>query len=64
MSCNTEEIFLLNSYYCTGPDRNNTNIGIPSTTDTDGVSLYNSVMEVVEKCGLEEKNLGLLVMVE
>ena len=37
MSRKTEYIFLLTAHYCTGPNINNTYIGIPSTTDTDGV---------------------------
>ena len=45
--------------YCTGLDRNNTHIGIPSTTYTDGVFLSLSVMEVVEKFILEAKILGI-----
>ena len=32
---------------------------MPSTTDTDGVSLYLSVMEVVENFGLEENIVGI-----
>ena len=40
----TEELFSLTAHYCTGPDRKNTHIGITSTTATDGVSLYSSVM--------------------
>ena len=32
---------------------------MPSTTATDGVSLYFSVMEVVVNFGLEEKIVGI-----
>ena len=44
MSRETEEIFLLTVHYCTGPNKNNTHIGMPSTTATDGVSLSKYVM--------------------
>ena len=37
----------------------NTHIGMPSTTATDGVSLYLSVMEVVENFVLEAKIVGI-----
>ena len=37
----------------------NTHIGMRSTTDTDGVSLYLSVMEVVDNFGLEANILGI-----
>ena len=37
MSRKTEEIFSLTAHYCTGWERKNTHIGIPSTTVTDGV---------------------------
>ena len=40
----TEEIFLVTDHYCTGPDINNTHIGMSFTTATDGVSLSKSVM--------------------
>ena len=51
----TEEIFSLMAHYCAGPDRNNTHIGMPSTTATDGVYLYNYVMKVVDNSGFEAK---------
>ena len=44
MSRKTEEIFLLTAHYCTGTNINNTHIGMPSTTATDGVSLYKYAM--------------------
>ena len=37
----------------------NNNIGMPSISTTDGVSLYFSVMEVVENVGLEAKIVGI-----
>ena len=55
MSRKTEEIFSLTTHYCTGPEINNTHFGMPSTTATDGVSLYLSVIEVVVNFGLEAK---------
>ena len=48
MSRKTEYIFLLTAHYCTGPNINNTYIGIPSTTDTDGIYLSKYVKEAVE----------------
>ena len=36
-----------------------THIGMPSTTATDGVSLYLSVMEAVDNFGLEAKIVGI-----
>ena len=51
MSRKAEEIFSLTAHYCTGPDIKKTHIGMLSTTATDGVSLYLSVMEVVDKFG-------------
>ena len=59
MSRKTEEIFSLTAHYCTGQERKNTHIGMPSTTATDGVSLSLSVMEVVENFGLEAKIVGI-----
>ena len=59
MSRKTEEIFSLTAYYCIGQERKNTHIGMPSTTATDGVSLYLSVMEVVENFGLEANIVGI-----
>ena len=59
MSCNTEEIFSFTAHYCTGQEIKNTHIGMPSTTATDGVSLYLSVMEVVDNFGLKEKIVGI-----
>ena len=59
MSRNTEEIFSLTVKYCTGPERNNTHIGIPYTTANDGVSLSLYIMEVVENFGLGENILGI-----
>ena len=55
----TEEIFSLTSHYCTGQERKNTHIGMPSTTATDCVSLSLSVMEAVENFGLEAKIVGI-----
>ena len=60
MSHKTEEIFLLTAHYCTGPDIKNTHIGMPCTTDTDGVSLALSVMEVVDNFGLEANIFGIM----
>ena len=37
----------------------NTHIGMPSTTATDGGSLYSAVMEVVDNFGLEGKIVGI-----
>ena len=59
MSRKTEENFSLTAYYCTVIDRNNTHIGMPSTTATYGVSLSKSVAEVVENFGLEAKIVGI-----
>ena len=59
MSRNTEEIFSLTSHYCTIPERKNTHIGMPSTTTTDGVSLYLYVMEVVDEFSLESNIVGI-----
>ena len=53
------KIFSLAEHYFTVPERNNTHIWMPSTTATDGVSLYLSVMEVVENFCLEENILGV-----
>ena len=44
MSRKTEEIFSSAARYCTGWERKNTHIGMPSTTATDGVSLSLFVM--------------------
>ena len=46
-------------HYCIGQERKNNHIGMPSTTDTDGVSLSLSVMNMVENFGLEEKIVGI-----
>ena len=59
MSPKTEEIFSLTAHYCTGPERKNTHIGMCSTTSTDVVSLYLSVMEVVDNFVLEAKIVGI-----
>ena len=59
MSRKMEEIFYLTVHYCTGPDKNNTHIGMPSTTATDGVSLSKSIAEVVDNFGLEENIVGI-----
>ena len=56
--CKSEENFLLTAHYCTGPERKKTHIGMPSTTSIDGVSLYLSVMEVVDNSTLEAKIVG------
>ena len=55
----TEENFLLTAHYCTGPERNNTHIGMPSTSDTHIFSLSFSVMKVVENFGSEAKIVGI-----
>ena len=52
-------MFSLTAHYCTGQERKKTHIGMPSTTDTDGVSLSLSVMEVVENFGLEANIVGI-----
>ena len=59
MSCKTEEILSLTAHYCTVRERENTHIGMPSTTTTDGVALSLSVMEVVENFDLEAKIVGI-----
>ena len=59
VSRQTEESFSLTAHYCKCPERNNTIIGIPSTTDTDGVSMSLSVMEVVDNFGLDSKIVGI-----
>ena len=59
MSRKTEEIFSLAAHYYTIPDRNNTHIGVPSTTTTDGVSLSKYVEEVVENFGLKANIVGI-----
>ena len=59
MSRKTEENLSLTAHYCTGRERKNNHIGMPSTTATDGVSLSLSVMEVVENFGLEENIVGI-----
>ena len=48
-----EEIFPFTAHNCTVPDRNNTHIRMLFTTDTDGVYLYKSVMEVADNFVLE-----------
>ena len=58
MSRKTEEIFSLMAHYCKGPKRNNTHIGMLSSIATNGVSLFSSVMEVVENFGLEKNIVG------
>ena len=59
MSLKMEENFSLTADYCTCKDRKNTHIGMPSTTDNDGVSLSLSVMQVVDNFGLEAKIMGI-----
>ena len=59
MSCKTDEFFSLTAHYCTGRERKNTHIGMHSTTATDGVSLFLSIMEVVENFGLKAKIVGV-----
>ena len=59
MSHKMEEILSLREHYCTYPERKSTHIGISSTTATDGVSLYLSIMEVVENFGLEANIMGI-----
>ena len=59
MSHKTEETVSLTSHYCTGRERKNNNIGMPSTTATDDVSVSLSFMEVVENFGLEAKIVGI-----
>ena len=46
-------------HYFTVPEIKKTNIGVPSTTATDGVSQSLSIMEVVETFGLEAKIMGI-----
>ena len=60
MSRKTGEIFSLTEHYYTGPDINSTHVGILSINLTDGVSQSKPIMEVVEKCGLEEKIVGII----
>ena len=48
------------AHYCIVPDRNNSHIGMPYTTDTDDVSLSKYVMEVVDNFGLEENIVGII----
>ena len=59
MSHNTDKFFSLMTHYCNSPDRNNTHIGMPYTTATNGVYLSKSVMEVVNNFGLEAKTVGI-----
>ena len=59
MSRKTEEIFSLTAQYCTGPEINNTHIGIPSATANVGVYLSLSVMEVVDNFVLEANIVGI-----
>ena len=59
MSRKTEEIFSLTAHYCIGQERKNTHIGMLSTPATDSVSLYLSVMEVVDNFGWEANIVGL-----
>ena len=59
MSINMEEIFSVTAHYCTGIDRKKNHIGMPSTTATDVVSMYLSVVEVVDKFSLGLKVLGI-----
>ena len=59
ISGKTEEIFLLESHYCTCPERNNTNIGMSAANVTDGVSLSSYIMEVVDNFGLEANIVGI-----
>ena len=54
MSHKIEGTFLLTAHYCKSININNTHIEIPSTPATDGVSLYKSIIEVVENFVLEE----------
>ena len=49
----------MTAHYCTVPERNNTHIGMPSSTPTDGVSLSFSVMEVVYNFVLEANIVGI-----
>ena len=59
MSHNIEEIFLLMAQYCTGTERKNTHTGMPSTTATDGASLYLSFTEVVGNFVFEANIVGI-----
>ena len=61
MVSNMEEISPLMAHYFTGPDRKNTQIGIPYTTANDGVSLSLYIMEVAEKFLLEENIVGITI---
>ena len=47
------------AHYCTGPERNNTHIGMPSATANGGVSPSLSVIEVVDNFGLEATIVGI-----
>ena len=59
MSLKTEEIFSCMAHYCTSRERKNNHIGMLSTTATDGVSLYFSVMKVVDNFSVEAKIVGI-----
>ena len=52
MSCKVEKSFSLTTHYFTGPERKNTHIRMTSSTATDYVSLFLSIMEVMENFGL------------
>ena len=58
MSRKTEE-FLIDGALLHRSGEKKTNTGMPSTTATDGVSLYLSIMEVVNSSGLEAKIVGI-----
>ena len=51
--------FIIDSALLHSSVEKNTHIGMPSTTDTYGVSLSLSVMDVVENFGLEAKIVGI-----
>ena len=56
-----EDSFFFTAHYCTGPDRNNTHIGMPPTTANGGVSLSKSLMEVVENFGFKANIVGFTI---
>ena len=58
--CKVEEFFSLILQKCTGTDIKN-HIGMPSTTDTDGVYLYKYFAEVVENFYLEANIVGITI---
>ena len=49
----------MTTHYFTGPERNNTHIGMPPISTTDGVFLSLLVMGMVENYGFEAKAGGI-----